>query len=70
MKIVTLVTLGLLLLLTACVPNVTTGYRWAFAIPVNADYLKVVKTNYEEPQNDLVDTGAPSGYRWYSGMDL
>jgi len=88
MKILILVTLGLLLLLIACVPNVgiysnpgtpvvvqnesrftielasnvTTGYSWDFAIPVNTDYLKVVKTYYNEPQNGLVGTGGTQGW--------
>ena len=42
--------------------NVTTGYSWDFAAPVDTDKIKVIKSYYSKPQNDLVGAGGTQGW--------
>ena len=88
MKKMIIVTVGFLLLLTACAPNigiftdpgtqvvvksgnrftielasnVTTGYSWEYGVPVDTDYLRVVKTYNKNPQSGLVGAGGTQGW--------
>jgi len=42
--------------------NATTGYSWDFGIPVDTNYLKIVKTYYNDPKSDIVGAGGIQGW--------